>query len=65
MVNGRIKITSKCEAWRNEVQGYVWDDKADSDKPVKVADHAMDDTRYFVKTMKINKVQSNYKPIYM
>lgn len=65
MVNGRIKITERCEAWKNEVQGYVWDDKADSDKPVKVADHAMDDTRYFVKTMKINKVQSNYKPIYM
>jgi PBSX family phage terminase large subunit len=65
MVNGRIKITSKCENWKNEVQGYVWDEKADEDKPVKVADHAMDDTRYFVKTLNINKVQETYTPLYL
>lgn len=51
--SGRIKISPKCKNWYREVQGYVWDDKAGEDKPVKVADHAMDDCRYFVKTMRI------------
>lgn len=53
MKKGLIKITPRCENWQKEVQGYVWDDKATEDKPVKVDDHTMDDTRYFVKTMKI------------
>lgn len=62
---GRIKISPDCEAWKKEAQGYVWDEKADEDKPIKVNDHAMDDTRYFVKTMGIAKAKSTYTPIYM
>ena len=65
MVNDLIKISPKCKNWIKEVQGYTWDDKADEDKPVKVNDHAMDDTRYFVKTMKINKPKPKYVPLYM
>lgn len=63
MKKGLIKITPDCGNWLKEVQGYVWDDKAMDDKPVKVDDHAMDDTRYFVKTMKITKVKTPYTPI--
>lgn len=65
MHNGLIKVSPTCKNWIREAQGYVWDDKADEDKPVKVADHAMDDTRYFVKTMKITKPKSQYTPLYM
>ena len=61
---GRIKISPLCENWKREVQGYVWDDSVSEDKPVKVNDHAMDDTRYFVKTMNIAKPKSEYIPIY-
>lgn len=61
---GKIKISSKLNAWRKEAEGYVWDEKAGSeDKPVKVNDHAMDATRYFVKTKHICRVRRNYKSI--
>lgn len=63
MKKGLIKITPRCENWQKEVQGYVWDDKAAEDKPVKVDDHAMDDTRYFVKTMKIVLPRTPYTSI--
>ena len=62
--NGKIKIDPSCHNWLMEVQGYVWDDSEFDDRPIKVNDHAMDDTRYFVKTMKIAKPKSNYKSIF-
>ena len=65
MVDGLIKVTPKCKNWLKEVQGYVWDDKADEDKPVKVDDHAQDDTRYFVKTMQITRPKTKYNSLYM
>lgn len=65
MHNGRIKIDPGCRNWITEVQGYVWDDSAAEDRPVKVNDHAMDDTRYFVKTMHVTKPRSTYQSIYM
>lgn len=49
---GLIKILKTCEDWVKEAEGYVWDDKAD-DKPIKINDHDMDATRYFVKTMRL------------
>lgn len=61
---GKIKISPLCENWKREVQGYVWDDSVSEDKPVKVNDHAMDDTRYFVKTLNIAKPKTEYTPIY-
>ena len=51
--NGKIKISPKCTHWIKEVQGYVWDDQSQEDKPIKVDDHAQDDCRYFVKTMRL------------
>ena len=62
---GLIKISPNCKNWHKEVQGYVWDEDANDDRPVKIDDHAMDDTRYFVKTMKIAKEKTPYTPIYM
>jgi hypothetical protein len=53
MQTGKIKICKACRSWIEEVQGYAWDENEEEDKPVKVNDHAMDDTRYFVKTKRI------------
>lgn len=61
---GRIKISPDCKNWIREAQGYVWDESAGEDRPVKVNDHAMDDTRYFTKTMNINKQRTKYRPLY-
>ena len=62
---GRIKVSAKCRNWAKEVQGYVWDEDADDDKPLKENDHAMDAMRYFVKTMNISKPRSGYIPTYL
>lgn len=50
---GRIKISEALDNWQDEASGYVWDESAGEDRPVKVDDHLMDATRYFVKTMRI------------
>lgn len=60
---GKIKISSKLKNWRKEAEGYVWDEKAGDDKPVKLNDHAMDATRYFVRTKHISRVKREYKSI--
>lgn len=62
---GKIKIDPKCKNWIKEAQGYVWDESAADDKPIKVNDHMMDSARYFVKTMHIAKQKSNYIPTYL
>lgn len=51
--NGFIKICRICKNWKSEAGGYSWDEKGETDKPVKEKDHLMDATRYFVKTMNI------------
>ena len=50
---GYIKILRSCVNWILEAGGYVWDDSVEDERPVKVADHLQDSTRYFVKTMRI------------
>lgn len=62
---GKIKISPLCENWKKEAQGYVWDDCEGEDRPVKVADHLMDSTRYMVKTMSVSKQRSKYIPTYL
>ena len=57
MKRGLIKISTNMPEWRREVEGYVWDEKVEEDKPVKENDHLMDATRYFVKTKKICKIR--------
>jgi PBSX family phage terminase large subunit len=49
--NGTIKIHRSCSACIREFGLYRWDEKADTDRPVKENDHAMDDIRYFVYTV--------------
>lgn len=41
MKRGVIKISPECKNWKEEAQGYVWDDKAVEDTPVKVDDHCL------------------------
>ena len=53
MQRGDIKINPSIKEWIKEAEGYVWDEKRDDDAPVKIDDHYMDATRYFVKTMHI------------
>lgn len=50
---GLIKILKSCKSWQEEAAGYVWDNSEGEEHPVKVNDHLMDSTRYFVKTSKI------------
>ena len=65
---GKIKVYSGIKEWQNEVKGYVWDEKAaekGDEQPLKINDHYMDATRYFVYTKEIAKVRRKYKPPYM
>ena len=41
MKKGLIKISPDCTNWIKEVQGYVWDDTAAEDRPVKENDHCL------------------------
>lgn len=53
--NGYVKISITCKHWQEEAAGYSWDGESQEDRPIKVNDHLMDATRYFVKTMRIIK----------
>ena len=59
---GKVKILSSCKNWIKEAQGYVWDSDESVDKPIKVNDHAMDETRYLIKTKRIAVHKSQYAP---
>lgn len=54
---GKIKIVDNglMDPWIKEAGGYSWDDKAEDERPIKINDHDMDATRYFVKTMHLAK----------
>lgn len=51
--SGRLVIYDCCKDWIREAQQYVWKDG--KDEPEKEHDHAMDETRYFINTNKINR----------
>lgn len=53
MKNGYIKILRSCKNTIAELNGYVWDDKAGDDRPIKENDHACDSMRYFVHTYRL------------
>lgn len=61
---GKIKISPNCVNTIKEMQGYVWDEDAKDDRPLKVNDHACDAFRYFTKTMRIAKPRKEYIPTY-
>lgn len=55
---GAIKFSDRLKNWKDEVEGYIWDEKASmggTDKPVKEKDHLMDSMRYAVKTLHITQ----------
>lgn len=63
---GKVKIGNGLKAWKKEAEGYVWDEKAGEDRPVKTNDHAMDAMRYFVKTKQIMRkaTRREYAPLW-
>ena len=50
--SGDIKINDCCSSSIKEFSLYRWDEKSNEDKPIKENDHAMDEIRYFVNTIK-------------
>lgn len=48
---GLIQILPECRDAITEFGLYSWNDKLNSDEPIKENDHAMDDIRYFVRTI--------------
>lgn len=60
-----IKISPAIKDWKKEIEGYVWDEDSIEDRPIKVNDHFMDSMRYFVKTLGIAKIKTQFNPIYM
>lgn len=64
MQTGKIKILRSLDAWKKEAGGYVWDDKSEEERPIKVDDHLMDSMRYFVKTMKVAAKNRQYASKY-
>lgn len=61
-----IKIDPSIKEWKSEASGYVWDETAGEDRPIKVNDHYMDSTRYFVKTTRLlYRNREQYHSIYM
>ena len=61
---GRVKILKSMTNWQKEAGGYVWDSTGEKERPVKENDHAMDATRYFVKTMRVS-ARERQKPLYL
>lgn len=54
---GKVKVLRSCKNWIKEAGGYIWDESEGVERPVKVDDHAMDSTRYFVRTMKLARIK--------
>ena len=60
----RLLIYKTCKHTISEFLSYAWDPKAadrGEDKPIKVGDHDMDATRYFVRTLKLVKRDGQQK----
>jgi len=50
---GILKFSAKCENLIKEFYSYSWNEKAETDTVIKGNDHALDATRYLVKTLKL------------
>lgn len=48
----KVKVSNTCENLIREINGYSWDDASlkGKEKPLKIADHAVDAMRYYVET---------------
>jgi PBSX family phage terminase large subunit len=59
-----IFIDNSCKDWIKEVHSYSWDKKAaerGEDKPTKLYDHCMDESRYYCNTLIFNKKVFGWK----
>lgn len=64
--DGKAKIHRNCKDCIREFGLYRWDEKQNTDKPIKENDHAMDDTRYFCATILDGLANTeDYKPLWM
>ena len=59
---GKVKVLKSLDNWKKEAGGYVWDNNNGEERPIKIADHLMDSTRYFVKTMRVAAKNRQYSP---
>lgn len=57
MRRGTIKISPQLVNWVKEAQGYVWDGSEGVERPVKIADHLMDATRYLIRTKHLAQIK--------
>ena len=64
MQRGLVKICRACKNGIDEFAGYVWDDSATEDRPIKVNDHFVDSFRYHCQTYRIAEVQKEYTSIF-
>lgn len=60
----KIKISPALKEWQEEAGGYAWENDEGQERPIKVNDHYMDATRYFVKTKRIALPRTQYTPIF-
>ncbi len=60
MQAGTVRIADDLAETAKEFAGYVWDDKASGDKPIKENDHLMDALRYGVATLRMYKPAGGY-----
>nr|DAF48569.1 MAG TPA: large terminase [Siphoviridae sp. ctqBc4] len=63
MREGTVRIGTGCKCLADELAGYVWDERAEVDRPVKVADHACDALRYGVETMRMYNRERPYRSL--
>ena len=61
MQRGYVKLSEKCTNLKQELAGYSWDEKANSDRPIKENDHACDALRYFVRTKRVYMQTKAYR----
>ena len=52
-----------CKALADELAGYVWDERSEVDRPVKVANHACDALRYGVETLRMYNRERPYRSL--
>lgn len=60
MQSGSVRVADDLPELEKEFAGYVWDAKADGDRPVKENDHLMDALRYGVATLRMYRPRAAY-----
>ena len=60
MQSGSVRVADGLPELEKEFAGYVWDAKADGDRPVKENDHMMDALRYGVATLRMYRPRAAY-----